>query len=677
MPLSAASELTPAPPEPAIDLAIGLSIAVRIEPELIRAMRLAVFPYHDVSAEADLWFSEWVRSRGPGGIVLLPEVRAALQDRLAARLRAASSADPIRQIWELVSRLHARTSPALYLEEHVTWLAVSGDSEGIEDALQPALRALAEENRIGVADWFVAAWERLPAAARGTLNAWQLAQIAMQHLPGGRLPISVVPSGIGIADLADVVRFLQDVPLGVRRVDADLELGDLSLEAGTAAIPVPDTDPYILDLLLGAQFGRPAQTIMVRRDDVSRWPVGYGVVRLRTARGLIFEIEPPVTAAQTYGLRSEELTMSDTAPKASEQRDSRPVLFISHRHADQPIADVLRKFVTDRSGGRIAVFQSSSAQAENPRVGRELQKELKEHLWAAGVVVLVYTSPEEDWSYCMWECGVATHPASPEIKIVVLQCGPQPPSVYSDAVRVNALDPTSILKFTNEFLTSPDFFPDRREAVAPGFSPNGDEVQQAGSQLHDALQEVIPSAPEEGDDWATVPFLCLQLTYAEVDAIQKLDASKGARAVLDTARVNQIDGEAKRLFGVGRVDQLELFSRLVEVWEQGRPDAPTGWVDELAEQVRVGSGWRIPRFRWQLLESADDVDRAKYAPILSRVRSVPRQRCHQFDIYFNKFDTDDKGAIRIGFLNEPQAAPGSIPTVAPAGRTGSAGGEVS
>jgi hypothetical protein len=45
-----------------------------------------------------------------------------------------------------------------------------------------------------------------------------------------------------------------------------------------------------------------------------------------------------------------------------------PLLFISHRHADQPIADVLRKFVTDRSGGRIAVFQSSSAQAENPRV---------------------------------------------------------------------------------------------------------------------------------------------------------------------------------------------------------------------------------------------------------------------------------------------------------------------
>jgi hypothetical protein len=345
---------------------------------------------------------------------------------------------------------------------------------------------------------------------------------------------------------------------------------------------------------------------------------------------------------------------------------TRPLLFISHRHADQPIADVLRKFVTDRSGGRIAVFQSSSAQADNPRVGRELQKELKEHLWTAGVVILVYTSPEEDWSYCMWECGVATHPASPETKIVVLQCGPQPPSVYSDAVRVNALDPTDVQKFTNEFLTSPDFFPDWREAVAPGFSPNGDEVQQAARQLHEALHEVIPSAPEEGDDWATVPFLRLQLTYTEVDAIRQLDAVEGGRAVREAARVKDIDGEAKRLFGLGRVDQLAPFTRLVEAWQQGRPDASTSWVDELVEQIRVGSHWRVPRFNWQLINSVDNADRAKYAPILSRIRSVPRQRCHQFDVYFSKFDTDDEGAIKIGFVNEPQAAPGAIPAVAPA-----------
>jgi hypothetical protein len=371
--------------------------------------------------------------------------------------------------------------------------------------------------------------------------------------------------------------------------------------------------------------------------------------------------------------------MSSTKDVLRPAGSTRPLLFISHRHGDRPIADVLRKFVTDRSGGRIAVFQSSSAQAENPRVGRELQKELKEHLWAAGVVVLVFTSPEEDWSYCMWECGVATHPASPETKIVVLQCGPRPPSVYADAVRVNAQDPVGIQKFTNDFLTGSDFFPDYGEAVAPGFSANGDEVQQAASQLHGALQEVIPSNPEEGEDWATVPFLRLQLTFAEVDGIRKLDPAKGARAVLDAARVNEIDAEAKRLFGLGRVDQFAPFSRLVEAWQQGRPDESTRWIDELSEQIRIGSHWRLPRLGWQLMKSVDNTDRARYSPILSRVRSVPRQRCHQFDVYFSKFDTDDEGAVRIGFVNERQAAPAVIPVVAAVGEsdapsTGTAGG---
>jgi hypothetical protein len=345
-------------------------------------------------------------------------------------------------------------------------------------------------------------------------------------------------------------------------------------------------------------------------------------------------------------------------------RSSRPLLFISHRHGDRPIADVLRRFVTDRSGGRIAVFQSSSAQAQNPRVGRELQKELKEHLWAAGVVVLVFTSPEEDWSYCMWECGVATHPASPETKIVVLQCGPKAPSVYADAVRVNAQDPVGIQKFTNDFLTGSDFFPDYGEAVAPGFAANGDEVQQAARQLHEALHEVIPSDPEEGEDWPTVPFLRLQLTFAEVDGIRQLDPANGSRAVLNAARVHTIDGEAKRLFGLGRVEQFAPFSRLVEAWQQGRPDESTRWIDELSEQIRIASHWRFPRLGWQLMKSVDNTDHAKYSPILSRVRSVPRQRCHQFDVYFSKFDTDNEGAVRIGFLNELQAPPPEAPAVA-------------
>lgn len=359
------------------------------------------------------------------------------------------------------------------------------------------------------------------------------------------------------------------------------------------------------------------------------------------------------------------MTSIGTVASLADSTSGRPLLFISHRHADRPIADILRRFAVERSGGRIAVYQSSAAESENPRVGRELQRELKEALWAAGIVILVFTSPDEDWSYCMWECGVATHPTSPETKVIVLQCTPHPPSVYSDAVRINAQDPVSVLKFVNEFLTSRDFFPDYPEAVAPGFHANGEEVQQAASELYEALKDVIPSDSDEGEDWATVPFVRLQLTYSEVDRIRELDAAEGIRAVIDASRVNEIDGAAMRLFGVGRVTPFAPFSGLVDAWRERWPKASTRWVDELSEQVRVGSHWQLPRFRWQLMRSSDSSDHAKYAPILSRVSSIPRERCHHFDVYFNKFDTTEKGAISIGFAEEPQATPKPLPRVMP------------
>jgi hypothetical protein len=44
------------------DLAVALSVATRIEPEVLRAVRLGVFPQLDAGHEADLWFGPWARS---------------------------------------------------------------------------------------------------------------------------------------------------------------------------------------------------------------------------------------------------------------------------------------------------------------------------------------------------------------------------------------------------------------------------------------------------------------------------------------------------------------------------------------------------------------------------------------------------------------------------------------
>jgi hypothetical protein len=119
----------------------------------------------------------------------------------------------------------------------------------------------------------------------------------------------------------------------------------------------------------------------------------------------------------------------------------RPLLFISHRHADREIADVIREFVTFRSAGDVVVHQSSSSDAAAPKIGRNINDELKRTLWRTDVLLLVYTRKDHDWDYCMWECGVAMHAESEDTNVIALQCGRQLPRVFADQVGVDMRDP--------------------------------------------------------------------------------------------------------------------------------------------------------------------------------------------------------------------------------------------
>lgn len=155
--------------------------------------------------------------------------------------------------------------------------------------------------------------------------------------------------------------------------------------------------------------------------------------------------------------------MSDQMSRPAEviplRTDEKPVLFISHRHDDRAIASVLRKFIQSRTGGRVAVFQSSSAEADGPKQGENVAEELRRALWHASVVVLIYTTRDQDWSYCMWECGVAQLPGPASTKTIVFQCADQFPMVFADQLRVGLKSEQDIETFVNDLLTDPDTSP--------------------------------------------------------------------------------------------------------------------------------------------------------------------------------------------------------------------------
>src|SRR4051812_11549791 len=67
----------------ALKLAEVVSLAVMVEPALLRRARLELVPGADAAAEADLWLSGLVLTSSPEGIVLLSDVAEALRKRLS------------------------------------------------------------------------------------------------------------------------------------------------------------------------------------------------------------------------------------------------------------------------------------------------------------------------------------------------------------------------------------------------------------------------------------------------------------------------------------------------------------------------------------------------------------------------------------------------------------------
>lgn len=257
----------------------------------MRAVRITVAPLLDVSAEVDLWFGNLVERRGYGYVSLRGDLLPSLRNELADRLAGSPSGAPVHTLWSVIERLHKDRSPALFAEEWATWLAIRdgvGADFAIERALKPALRALVEQGRDGVARWFAGAWPRLPEPVRRTTTAWQLATVTSARLSGVSLRPEL-PERLSVTDIGLIAARLPRVSLRVRRYGPDLLLGERADGVGGFTIEVPDTDPRVLDLL-----DEPLpRTLLVSRGATVTERVGWGPVQLLAADGAVYALPAP------------------------------------------------------------------------------------------------------------------------------------------------------------------------------------------------------------------------------------------------------------------------------------------------------------------------------------------------------------------------------------------------
>lgn len=226
----------------AVELAELVSLAVRVESGLLRKVRLMLMPNADAGSEADLWLSDLVETRNPAGVVLHQKVRDLLGKKLAQH------PSRLDRAWQVVESVHRHISPAVFAEEKLTWLALSGREQEMKDLLRSILATMIQPQRVNLMEWAARAFVRLPEQVRASEEGQMMALGMSLRL--------VEPDGFDVtetpADIPEWAGWLtpEDVPMarfGVRLVQGAVEFGTPGMPEAHQ-IELPRTNPILLEL---------------------------------------------------------------------------------------------------------------------------------------------------------------------------------------------------------------------------------------------------------------------------------------------------------------------------------------------------------------------------------------------------------------------------------------------
>ena len=279
-----------------------------------------------------------------------------------------------------------------------------------------------------------------------------------------------------------------------------------------------------------------------------------------------------------------------------------PVVFISHKHSDRKIAETIAQFVKNKSAGNARIHLSSSPDFEGPRFGQPINSELRHALGESDLVILVYTDDREDWSWCMWECGVAVDPSEQHVTaVVVVQCTSDVPKPFADQLRVDARDLDSIQAFVKALLSTTYFFAGRDEPMTR-FAPEGSEIREFAAELHSTLADVIPTGTAAERSTPTSPFLRVRISSQAADEIRNnylAGEGKQNEQIIESGALIVEDEGAGALFGMQLGPQSTLGDVLTD-WrmENTNSGQEAGWFVSLTDQIEAALVGKMRPITW-------------------------------------------------------------------------------
>lgn len=274
----------------ALALATRAAFATRLEPSLLRRLRLEVDPALDVGAETDLWAGPLVRSRFASVLILDEAVSQHLRESLL-RTDAALA----RRCASVIAATHGDLDDTLRAEEELLYLTAAVSAARLDG--QDAATFLAKiDNRLAWAldallrdgpDRMVARWAYRAVPPLPGLDGHPLARMLI-FAAAARLELAL-PGEFTIRDDEDQELLRDLLPASVRRVDVGVRRAGrqlvLSLPPETEApftIGLPAIDPLAVSIFTPSGL---VQTLRMRHGQPVVVDAHRGELELRTILG--------------------------------------------------------------------------------------------------------------------------------------------------------------------------------------------------------------------------------------------------------------------------------------------------------------------------------------------------------------------------------------------------------
>jgi hypothetical protein len=313
------------------------------------------------------------------------------------------------------------------------------------------------------------------------------------------------------------------------------------------------------------------------------------------------------------------------------------LIFLSHRHNDHEIASAFSKNFQTWGVAPEEIFQSSDYQASTV-IGAPLKPQLKQALCEARLVLLIYTISDNDWEFCVWECGVATNlkDETQETRVALFQMSNHACRVFQDEVVFTLHSGKDIAKFVEQFHRHKGFF--KKDAA---FQPSINENilrKRADDLYNDLIKFSLPEL-EERYRWDRFTLWISSNMMQEVRECNKTARSESSQTdkALDILRNNAevVDafGQALPHFGYTAEAKDLTLGILIARWRETFAGAgdPQGWIQQLCEEMNRSIEDRPSEPSWELMRSAL-YPQWWFCPILNHVRLKP-DGSFEFDVY--------------------------------------------